>query len=60
MNFSAHDMQMLNTTAAAIRSGMGAEMLEPMECQNRPLVAYTFPQNRRRNGQAAGIDSSSP
>jgi len=37
-------MRMLNT-AAAIRSGMGPEMLEPMERQNRPLVAYIFPQN---------------
>jgi len=26
--------------------GMGPEMLEPMERQNRPLVAYIFPQNR--------------
>ena len=46
INFSAHDMQMLNTTAAAVPSGMGPEMLERMERQNRTLTAYTFPQNR--------------
>ena len=39
---------------------MGPEMLEPMERQNRPLVAHTFPQNRRRNGQAADVTQEPP
>ncbi len=35
-------------------------MLEPMERQNRPLVAHTFPQNRRRYGQAADVTQEPP
>jgi hypothetical protein len=39
-----------------VAAGMGPEMLEPIERRNRPLVAYTFPQNRGNSRRLARLN----